>query len=195
MVMGIIAAWCNNGNKEMPTETGDVFRSYLQRIECKQGIIPTDSCYRMLTPVMAVYSSEAVYKKISAALGLESPYIHIMGWEKAGQSLLVELYAEDRTHLGMYLLAVDTNGEANDYLYLEQPVDGDQQYDTDKGSLEWDYMATFLYQNDTVWENRCLVDVLVTDETIDTLKKKILRKAYQIDSTGRFNIIKEVKGN
>ena len=94
-----------------------------------------------------------------------------MGWEKThSNNLLIELYAEDLSHLGIFLLVIDPDCNIRDFLYLEEPINGDQIEYKDNFSIEWHYKANFKLHKDTIIAHQQSIDIklLVSDKTFSS---------------------------
>lgn len=163
----------------------DYLYNYLQG-NCPPEIMPIDSYYS-LRGMPTIDSTHIIYQELSRALDLERPEIIIMGWAKTSDALLVELYAEDLTHIGFYMVLVDSNCKIIDYLYQEEPINGDILDKTENGTIEWHYNAGYRLSNDKIRLEITSVDVLQTNtNTMDTLFIKQLRVDYSFDGITGF---------
>ncbi len=173
------------GGKETTTVNNPkrckMLHDYLQNDN--KGIAQINSYYELDNYPTVVNSSD-IYKRFCDFLELGKPEIRIIGWERMDNNiLLVELYAEDLSHLGFFLLIIDADCDIKDFLYLEEPVNRDQIEYKDGYSTEWHYLANFNLQKDTIIVSRQHIDIKYKygEERIDTLYKKHLSSKFLID--------------
>lgn len=189
------------GGKETTTVNNPkkckMLHDYLQNDN--KGIAQIKSYYELDNYPTVVNSSD-IYKRFCNFLELDKPEIRIIGWERMDNNiLLVELYAEDLSHLGFFLLIIDTDCDIKDFLYLEEPINRDQIEYKDGYSIEWHYIANFNLQKDTIIVSRQHIDIKYKygEENIDTLYKKHLSSKFLIDlgkGFRRFSIDSIIEG-
>lgn len=178
IMLNVFSQWNNTDNYSTKCK---MYHKYLQNNI--KGIVQIKDYYD-LDNYPTVDRTSSIYIQFCNSLELTKPEIRIMGWEKMHSgNILIELYAEDLSHLGIFLLVIDTDCNIRDFLYLDEPINGDQIEYKDNFSIEWHYKANFKFHKDTIIAHHQSIDIKYKygEEKVDTLYKKHISSRYIFD--------------